>query len=146
MSRLFVRHPSSIPIHVNLEEVVDDCNYLRDVSLGGLCFVANTAIDEGAIIQIHIPIVHPRFSARARVAWSKPRAQGEGFDTGVEFLNTDTAFRARMVEQVCHIEEYKAKILRDEARTLNSEEAALEWIRKHAAEFPPFQSALEGEQ
>ena len=55
---------------------------------------------------------------------------------GVEFLDRDDSFRARMVEQVCHIEQYKRQVLETEGRVLNGEQAAKEWIRRYAASFP----------
>jgi hypothetical protein len=41
-----------------------------------------------------------------------------------------------MVEQVCHIEDYRRSVLRTERRELSLDEAAAEWIAKHAADFP----------
>jgi hypothetical protein len=41
-----------------------------------------------------------------------------------------------MVEQVCHIEQYKADVLKKEGRELTGEEAAKEWILKYAKDFP----------
>ena len=72
--------------------------------------------------------------AQARVAWCKDR-RGY-YEVGVEFLAEDDMFRARMVEQVCHIEHYRKAVKAKEGRRLSREEAALEWIAKHAADFP----------
>ena len=52
-------------------------------------------------------------------------------------------FRARMVEQVCHIEQYKHQVLKKEGRKLSGEEAALEWIQKYAPQFPGSDGGLE---
>lgn len=41
-----------------------------------------------------------------------------------------------MVEQLCHIEHYKAEVLAREGRQLDGEQAAREWIRKFAHGFP----------
>jgi hypothetical protein len=41
-----------------------------------------------------------------------------------------------MVEQVCHIEEYRRTVQRLEGRELSAEEAAFEWIHRFAAQFP----------
>ncbi len=145
MSRNFVRHPVTIPIHVMLEEVVDrECDFLKDISVGGVCFIAQQQLNPGAIVQIQIPIVHPRFVAEARVAWCRPNAEADsgGFETGVEFLTSDTAFRARMVEQVCHIEDYKRRKMEEEGLKLTNEEAALEWIQQNAKNFPYFYQSL----
>ena len=79
--------------------------------------------------------VQPAFEAQAKVVWC--HAQGEGgFELGVTFLDAEDAFLARMVEQVCHIEEYRAAVRRREGREMTSEEAASEWIGKYAAHFP----------
>ena len=41
-----------------------------------------------------------------------------------------------MVEQVCHIEQYKKEVLKNEGQGLSGEEAAVEWITKYAKDFP----------
>jgi hypothetical protein len=41
-----------------------------------------------------------------------------------------------MVEQVCHIENYRKKILAETGTVLTSEQAAKEWIFHYAKEFP----------
>ena len=46
------------------------------------------------------------------------------------------AFLARMVEQICHIEDYRQSVCRVEGRRLSAEEAAVEWIAQYAAQFP----------
>jgi hypothetical protein len=56
-------------------------------------------------------------------------------ELGVEFLHQDDAFKARMVEQVCFIENYKKAAYRAEGRLLSSAEAAMEWITKYASGF-----------
>jgi hypothetical protein len=55
---------------------------------------------------------------------------------GVRFEDRDTAISVRMVEQVCHIEQYKLQVRETEGRELTGEQAAMEWIEKHAHEFP----------
>ncbi|MOA51515.1 hypothetical protein D3C78_1746750 [compost metagenome] len=45
-------------------------------------------------------------------------------------------FRARMVEQICHIEHYRRKQERELGAPLPAERTALEWIAQHAANFP----------
>jgi hypothetical protein len=41
-----------------------------------------------------------------------------------------------MVEQICHIEDYRQSVCRVEGRQLSAEEAAVEWIAQYAAQFP----------
>ena len=54
----------------------------------------------------------------------------------MSFLDAEDAFLARMVEQVCHIEDYRKSVHRIEGRELSPEEAAMEWIEKYASQFP----------
>ena len=133
--RSFIRHPSNIPIDFQLEELVVEGNeYLKNVSVGGLAFNSKSQIDVGRIIRIKIPLVNPVFQALGRVTWCRP--ENSHFEVGIEFLDENDTFRARMVEQICHIEEYKQEVLEKEGRTLSGEEAASEWIQRYAIEFP----------
>ena len=84
---------------------------------------------------MRIAYVEPAFEARARVAWCRPRRDGGGYEVGVSFLDAEDVFRARMVAQVCYIEDYRRSIARAEGRELSSEEAAGEWIAKYAHNF-----------
>ena len=133
--RQFLRHPSNIPIEYSLKElVVNEKEYLCNISTGGLCFRSKFQIERGKLIHITIPISHPHFEADGVVVWTRP-IEGH-FEVGVQFGDPDKEFAVRMVQQICHIEDYKKRVLDDEGRIISSEEAALEWIEKYADEFP----------
>ncbi len=133
--RNYIRHPSNIPIDFHLEKMVTEGNeHLNNVSFGGLSFSSKNELATGATVSIKIPLIQPEFEAVGRVSWCRPG--NTLFEIGVEFLNKDDMFRARMVEQICHIEQYKQEVLKKEGRKLNGGEAALEWIQKHAPQFP----------
>ena len=133
--RSFIRHPSDIPIDFQLQELVaEGTDLLKNVSHGGLAFDSKLNLDKGAIIRISIPLINPVFEALGRVTWCNSRENR--FEVGVEFVEEDNIFLARMVEQICQIEHYKEEILQQEGRNLTSEEAALEWIAKFADDFP----------
>lgn len=135
VTRRYIRHPSDIPIEFHLAELaVRDCEYLNNISYGGLSFRSQSKVPVGAVISVRIPLVAPEFEARGRVSWCRRR--GDQYDVGVEFIDPEEAFHSRMVEQICHIEHYKKEILEREGRQLTGEEAALEWIRRYAASFP----------
>ena len=141
--RLFIRHPVSIPIEVaDVGRHADDHD-LEAYSLGqgGLAFRCECGLATGTRVRLRIPWVEPAFESEARVVWCHEHASGA--ELGVEFLNTDDAFRARMVAQVCHIEDYRRGMREAEGRELSAEEAAHEWLAKYAARFPnPGTSAL----
>lgn len=133
--RQFIRHPSAIPIEFDIASLVNaGTEYLNDISNAGLSFRARRAVPIGSTIMIRIPLIRPHFAARGQVVWC--RRGGLGYDIGVSFLSQQEAFDTRMVEQVCHIEQYKREVLKLEGRRLTSEQAAIEWIKKYAASFP----------
>lgn len=131
--RNFIRHPASIPIEfgscsAGIRALA--CN----VSVGGLAFDSDYQVNPGDVVALKIATVSPAFEASAQVMWCRPK--NAGFELGVAFLDQEDAFRARMVEQICHIEEYKQAMLQLEHRSLTSQQAAREWIDKYAAQFP----------
>ncbi len=107
---------------------------LHNVSLGGLAFVSNQTLPKGKTVNIRFPLLDQHHSLAGRVVWSKPVKQG--FEIGLQFDDPDELFRLRMIEQICHIEHYRTEIAIVEGREITSEEAAEEWIKRYAGEFP----------
>jgi hypothetical protein len=134
--RKFIRHPSDIPIEFSAVDAPDRSQrgQAHDVSFGGLAFEAEECPAVGSIIDLRIPTVVPPFETRGVVVWC--RCLAERYEVGVRFLESSDAFKARMVEQVCHIEQYKRDVLAREGRRLTGAAAAREWIEKHASRFP----------
>jgi len=134
-TRRYIRHPANIPIQVGRQAGGEERPPTAyDISHGGLAFRADRCFGSGEIISLSLPTVEPPFELEARVAWCRP-VNGD-FQVGVEFLGASDAFRARMVEQVCHIEEYQRKVEKEEGRKLSGDEAAQEWIAKFGDRFP----------
>ena len=135
VARAYIRHPSDMPIELSPLPGSDSVSsQTRDISLGGLSFHSARALDKGAQVSLRIPVVTPAFEANARVIWCQ--ATKDGYEVGIEFTDGEDAYRARMVEQICHIEHYRLWVKEIEGRELNTESAALEWIGKYAHEFP----------
>jgi hypothetical protein len=134
--RKFIRHPADIPIEFSPDEEGAEAQHgvAHDVSFGGLAFEASRCPKHGSIIEIRIPTVNPPFETRGRVVWC--RSLDGHYEVGVRFLESADAFKARMVEQVCHIEQYKRDVLEREGRKLSGAAAAREWISKYASDFP----------
>ncbi|MBL4762016.1 MAG: PilZ domain-containing protein [Gammaproteobacteria bacterium] len=140
--RKYIRHPASIPIEVHTQvdcggdgdgDITGSRN-LTDVSYGGVSFASVDSLDPGAMIEVRIPVIDVDFSIQGEVVWCEQR--GQEFEIGVSFANDDEVFRLRMVEQICHVEHYKNEVFRAEGRDLSSEEAAKEWIKRFASDFP----------
>ncbi len=143
MPRRFIRHPAAIPIQLcssgferskkehsgNVQNVTT-----HDVSAGGLSCESEQLLSPGDAVEVEIFLEEPPFKTIGHVVWCK--RNGDGFLVGIGFADLATAYAVRMVEQVCHIEDYRNAIRESEGRELSSEEAAVEWISKHAADFP----------
>jgi hypothetical protein len=130
--RRFIRHLSDLPLSVVVEGLPGLLPpRLKDVSAEGISFLYDHEITPGTVIHISIGSVQPPFESDGRVVWCSK--QGDDFQMGIEFLNVDKTFHARMVEQVCHIEYYRKEVMACEGRQLTSEEAAKEWISKYAS-------------
>jgi len=148
--RSYIRHPSDIPIQVDVTADNKTTNkvaskgaaaqglQLNNISHGGLAFNTSRPIDTGAVITLKINSVQPAFEAEGLVTHCN--REGEHYVIGIEFISRDSLFVARMVEQVCHIEHYKRAIAEKEGRHLSGEEAAREWIERYAATFPQWVS------
>ena len=134
--RSFIRHPSDIPIEYQADEEGPGVSveHLTDISNGGLSFTSANELSPGTVLTIRISHVQPDFEARAQVVWCHP--EGMHYAVGVAFVESGDLYRMRMVEQICHIEHYKAEVLAKEGRRLDGEQAAREWIEKFAHLFP----------
>lgn len=134
--RAYIRHPSDIPITITSAtgSWPRDTHALRNISFGGLSCAFGMYLKPGTLISLHIPFIKPAFEAQGKVVWCHSRAHG--YDLGVAFMNADEAFRMRMVEQICHIEHYRYQMWISEGRELSAEQAARDWIRRFAADFP----------
>lgn len=133
--RRFIRHTADVPIEVRTVRGREARRQPAiNISEGGLSFVSEEDIAVGTTIEIRIDEVNPPFEAKARVVWT--RTEDDAHCIGVQFLDADDAFRARMVEQVCAIDSYRRQVEAEEGRVLSRDEAAQEWIRRYAGRFP----------
>ncbi len=133
------RHATGIPVRLtpgdNAGTHAVPC---ANVSSGGLACYAARAVAPGTALSIAFPALAGDTVLTGTVAWCRAAEEvDEVFDIGVAFdADNDDAYRVRLCEQICRIEQYKRDVLLDEGRFLTSDEAAAEWIAEHAAAFP----------
>ncbi len=133
--RKYIRHSADLPIEIQMGDLVTHkTEYLNNVSFGGLSFKSGTPVELGTVIKIKIPLTRPVFETTGKVKWCE--CDKDHYDVGVEFITPKDMFKIRMLEQICHIENYKKKIKDKDGRNVTGEQAALEWIRKYADKFP----------
>tara|TARA_R100001244_G_scaffold116183_2_gene86202 strand:- start:10268 stop:10657 length:390 start_codon:yes stop_codon:yes gene_type:complete len=106
---------------------------LNNISLGGVACNSSRGFRRGSAVELRIPLFGEQARYPGVVAWC--RKLSDNYLVGIAFIDEDTLFRARMVEQVCQIEHYRQQREQELGEQLPIESIAQEWIAQHAAEF-----------
>lgn len=132
--RHFLRHPSDMPVELVLrKQAAVPKQRLDNISLGGVACNSSRAFRRGSAVELRIPLFGEQARYPGLVAWC--RKQEGGYLVGIAFVDEDTLFRARMVEQICQIEHYRHQREQELGCSLPVETVATEWISQHAAAF-----------
>ena len=107
---------------------------LSNISLGGLCFFWPTPLSKGSLIKIHIPVKEKRFDIKGAVTYSREIDKHQ-YETGVAFLDTPNAFRAKLAEELLQIVKFRKTESERLGYELSEEEAAERWVDEYAARF-----------
>ncbi|NNE38560.1 MAG: hypothetical protein HKN08_09685 [Gammaproteobacteria bacterium] len=132
----FIRHPSGFPLEIKRRRFWErhDITETENPKIG-IIFESMEYIKPGEIIDIIIPLQNKLETFTGRVILVKN--VGEAFEIGLWLLHEEDASRARIVEQLCHIELYmQEKKYREGPYNLNPDRVASEWITKYASEVP----------
>ncbi|MGE8499234.1 MAG: PilZ domain-containing protein [Pseudomonas sp.] len=132
--RRFLRHPSEMPVELVLrKQAFVPKQRLNNISLGGVACNSSRGFRRGSAVELRIPLFGDQARYPGVVAWC--RKLSDEYLVGVAFVDEDTLFRARMVEQVCQIEQYRHLCELKSGEQMPIESAAQEWIAQHAPEF-----------
>lgn len=138
--RQFLRHPCDLPVELVIrKQTFLPRQRLHNISLGGVACNSPRGFRRGTSIELRIPLLGDAARYPGIVAWS--RKQNSDYRVGIAFIDEDTLFRARMIEQVCQIEHYRRQRALAPGGDLPIEDLALEWIAHNAADFPLFCAA-----
>ncbi len=132
----FIHHPAGFPIECKR---LWFCDPDKGVELGhseiGLIFDSEKYIKPGVTIEITIPLRNEMEKFRGKVVLV--RHNGDFYEIGMWLRRRTDASRARIVEQICHIEAYlKEKKFKEGPYVINRERVAEEWITKYASSVP----------
>ena len=137
--RCFMRHPAAIPIVCRcLGHSSAVPSGLLNASLGGLSFLSRGVFVTEDIVDVSFPgrIVTAPFSVV--VVW-RHEVDGDKANRhayGGRFCDAEMFPRARLLEQICHIEAYRKTQAERCNRHLTSNQAAEEWIARYGSRFP----------
>lgn len=135
--RQFLRHPCDLPVELVIrKQTFLPRQRLHNISLGGVACNSPRGFRRGTSIELRIPLLGDAARYPGIVAWS--RKQTNDYRVGIAFIDEDTLFRARMVEQACQIESFRRQREQESGIAQPIEGIALEWIAHNAADFPLF--------
>jgi len=132
----FIHHPPGFPLEFKR---IWFSGLRRDEDLRhgelGLIFDSEKYVKPGWTLEITIPVRNEITRFQGKVVLI--RHGGEGYEIGLWLRRGADASRARIVEQICHIEAYtQERKYRDGPYCLNRERIAREWIMENAGSVP----------
>lgn len=132
----FIHHPASVPfewkrIWFNTKQEVSE----TETANVGVIFNSEKYIKPGVTLEIIIPLRNETERFRGKVVLV--RNIGDYYEIGLWLYHHADASRARIVEQICHIETYlQEKKYREGPYAINRDRVAAEWISKYASSVP----------
>ena len=137
--RKYYRHPISAPIKLRAARNPDSIRTeTQEISLGGLSFLSQNRLEKSSFVDLSIPVKDKLFEIKGRVAYSVEDGKSGKFRTGILFIDSPSAFRAKLAEEALEIMRYRKEISRELGKEVTEEEAAKRWIQNFAKDFPDF--------
>ncbi len=133
--RRFYRHPINVPIEYQELQTRKNHTSTIDISEGGLCFLSEKFLPKGLSLHLRIPVGDQVFTIEGLVAYSNRVPSMSRFRTGVIFRDSNSAFRAKLAEEMLQVKMYQKKISDELGYEVPEEEAARRWIEKYAKQF-----------
>ncbi|GAB4350920.1 MAG: hypothetical protein Kow006_14280 [Gammaproteobacteria bacterium] len=126
-----IEHPPSQPIYFRPAPPL----FLPERRRGLLLrFQSQRPVAAGVWLELIIPVAGESCTVTGEVV--DHQSTDEGYRIAVCITQRNSSFKLRMVEQLCHIAHYRASRIRQGGCELSEEQAAEEWILRHAASFP----------
>ncbi|WXL24081.1 PilZ domain-containing protein [Ectopseudomonas mendocina] len=132
--RRYLRHPTEMPVELVVrKQRFIPRQRLHNISLGGVACNSPRPFRRGTAVDMRIPLFGSQACYPGLVAWS--RKEGEAYVIGIAFVDHETVFRVRMIEQVCSIEQYRRQLELEKGSAQTFDSAAKAWIEQHANTF-----------
>ena len=130
----FIHHPSTFPLSYKRLWFNKD-NDSDNAQAIGLCFRSEKYLKPGISVEISIPLRGEVQKFRGKVVLV--RNMDDHFEIGIWLTQAADVHRARIVEQICHIETYLRTKKHQDGPFVSNERVTEEWVSKYAAAFPP---------
>jgi hypothetical protein len=139
--RHFIRHPLCFPLSFKVidkkpqKDQDDTPSQTINVSLGGLLFPSKHPVDLESRIAIKMPFENKIFNIKGKVVRCVQNSETKFYDIAVNFVRTQEAFKAKMIEQIYLIAGYRDMLNLQSGKEVSLEEASRKWIKKYSARF-----------
>ena len=134
-NRKFIRHPAELPVFYHRAKCTNAYSTpCFENNLVGLSFESKDPVEPGTILDITVRTCNEDHTFQGQVV--RINRVGNRYEIGLCFNSESHAFRARMIEQICHIETYRRRLCEIEGCSIDIERAAKEWIEMFSAQFP----------
>jgi len=131
----FIHHPSAFPLSCKRLWFDREKNHhSENEQTIGLCFRSEKYLKPGISVEISIPLRGEDQKFRGKVVLV--RNMDDHFEIGLWLTQAADVHRARIVEQICHIETYLRTKKHQDGPFVSNERVAEEWVSKYAAAFP----------
>ncbi|MEI8176388.1 MAG: PilZ domain-containing protein [Candidatus Omnitrophota bacterium] len=138
--RRFIRHPVCFPLSYrtlekNASRDDDRVSTTVNLGLGGLMFLAKEPVGVNAKIVVKMPFQDKVFNVRGKVVRCEKSKAEQLYDIGVSFYMLSDAFKAKLIEQMYRISEFRDLLSIQQGKEVQLEEASKEWIKKYSKRF-----------
>lgn len=139
--RHFIRHPLSLPLTYKVikpglsKDREDIRSETINVSVGGLLFPAKHPVEPNSMIAIKMPFEDKMFNIKAKVIRCVNNSETKFYDIAVSFFRLNEAFKAKMIEQIYLIAEYRNLLTLQSGKEVSLEEASRKWIKRYSERF-----------
>ncbi len=139
--RHFIRHPLSLPLVYKVLKPLKGQGQENipaetiNISMGGLLFPSKHPVKLNAMIEIQMPFENKIFKLKAKVVRCVNNPETKLYDLGVSFCRMHEAFKAKMIEQIYLISEYRDLLSLQLGKVVSMEEASRKWIKRYSERF-----------
>lgn len=132
-----VRHPIPVPVVVRPRGETGSGIFstVADLGEGGIAFASPRRIPVDSVVDVLLALHDRTFSLAGSVLSCSAAGSGGTFRVGLAFLHPSMSFRMKLAEQVLRIQEFRLELSQERGEEVTTDEAAREWIARHAAEF-----------
>ena len=139
--RHFIRHPLSLPLAYKVirsglsKSQKDIRSETINISVGGLLFPAKHPVKTDSLISIRMPFEDKVFNIKAKVVRCINNPETKLYDIAVSFSRIHEAFKAKMIEQIYLIAEYRDLLSLQLGKMVSLEEASRKWVKRYSERF-----------